>query len=222
MIWFKDLPKLTSYYLGDGSFVYSSSFVPSNLNSLQSIEIGNECHMKTRNFTVDGLNALKSLFIGEYSFAKDKEIWDSEYSRAFALRNCAALETIEILFYSFADYAGAFEIKNLPALRSIRLGSSGKGSNNFHYQSFILRGIRRSSLLFDRFPQLWSASNGFQWVRRVSSYCNDRYALWFLNELDLPKLKSIDLGLSALSGQRDKYDCTLEMRSLDCVVDWMQ
>lgn len=157
--------------------MYSRSFVPSNLISLQSIEIGNECHMKTRNFTIDGLNALKSLFIGEYSFTKDKEIWDSDWSRAFALRNCAALETIEILFFSFADYAGYFEIKNLPALRSIRLGSSNKGSNSFHYQSFILRGIRRSSLLFDRSPQLGRALDGFRRVRRDSSYGNGRYSL---------------------------------------------
>ena len=222
MIWFKDLPKLISFYLGDGSFVGSPTFIPSNLSSLQSIEIGNECYMKTRKFTIDGLNALQSLFIGEYSFTKYKDMWDSDWSRAFTLKNCAALETIEIRYMSFADYAGPFEFKNLPALRSIRLGSPSLQSTNFNYQSFILRGIHRSSPLVNRFSQPGRALDGFKSFWWVSSYGYRKYSLLFLYKLDLPKLKKIELRTQAIAGVRDRYDCTLVMRSFLCVVGWMR
>ncbi|CBK20104.2 uncharacterized protein [Blastocystis hominis] len=122
-------------------------------------------------------------------------MWDSDWSRAFTLKNCAALETIEIRYMSFADYAGPFEFKNLPALRSIRLGSPSLQSTNFNYQSFILRD-------FPNLEELWMGSKAFD------------ESLHTVIE-NLPKLKKIELRTHAIAGVRDRYDCTLVMRNLE-------
>ena len=55
--------------------------------------------------------------------------------------NCESLESIEIGEYSFSDYAGEFELKNLPQLQSIQFGIIGRDSYNFHDASFVIRGI---------------------------------------------------------------------------------
>lgn len=166
-IWFKDLPKLSTFYLGDDAFLYSETFHPTSLISLKSIEIGNECFMKSNSFIIDGLNALVSLTIGERSFTKYKDMWEKNKKRSFQLTNCASLETIEIGYLSFSDYAGSFEMRNLASLRSIHFGSSLGDSTSFYSASFIVRGnsllfalIRRSSQsridLARKFCVLWS------------------------------------------------------------------
>ena len=64
--------------------------------------------------------------------------------------NCNELKSIDIGRYSFFDYGGKFELKNLPSLTSIKVGSietdysesNDKGwSLNFWYSSFEIKGI---------------------------------------------------------------------------------
>ena len=55
--------------------------------------------------------------------------------------NCQNLKSIQFGKYSFAYYAGEFELKNLPKLESITIGQIGKTSCNFFHSLFVIRGI---------------------------------------------------------------------------------
>ena len=64
--------------------------------------------------------------------------------------NCIELESIEIGRYSFSDYGGGFELKNLPKLSTIKIGEIGSKSFNFLYSSFVIKGIIDMILLMNR------------------------------------------------------------------------
>ena len=119
---------------------------------LRSIEIGNECFGSVKTFQIDGLNRLKTIKIGKNSFTQVKKAeWDKlsyfeavkrcKQSKSFHILNCESLKSIQIGEYSFSDYAGEFELKNLPQLQSIQIGIIGSTSYNFRYSSFVIRGI---------------------------------------------------------------------------------
>ena len=56
--------------------------------------------------------------------------------------NCESLESIQIGKFSFSDFGGDFELKNLPQLQSIQIGSIERDySYNFYYIPFMIRGI---------------------------------------------------------------------------------
>ena len=121
-----------------------------NLNEyqhLKSIEIGDDCFINVELFNIDGLNELKSLKIGINSFThlKSSDKWDSDKAnsanRSFSILNCVELESIEIGRFSFSDYGGGFELKNLPKLSTIKIGEIGSGSFNFYSCSFEIKGI---------------------------------------------------------------------------------
>ena len=120
-----------------------------NLNEyryLKSIEIGDDCFENVELFNIDGLNELKSLKIGINSFTIVKSGCWNEYKAnnpngLFHILNCNELESIEIGRYSFSDYGGGFELKNLPKLSSIKIGEIGSDSYNFRYSSFVIKGI---------------------------------------------------------------------------------
>ena len=109
--------------------------------NLESIEIGNECFGYVRTFEIDGLNRLKTIKIGNNSFTHRKNNWGNDKSKSFHILNCESLESIEIGQYSFSDFEGEFELKNLPQLQSIQIGTIGTESNNFYHSSFVIRGI---------------------------------------------------------------------------------
>ena len=101
---------------------------------------------------MDGLNQLKSLKIGKNSFTQVKEDdwnddWDeadkkaNNQSKSFHILNCKSLESIEIGKFSFSDFGGQFELKNLPALQSIKIGTIESKSFNFYHSSFVIGGI---------------------------------------------------------------------------------
>ena len=71
----------------------------------------------------------------------EKESYGNDKSKSFHILNCELLESIHIGEYSFSDYAGEFELKNLPQLQSIQIGTIGSDSYNFYYSSFVIRGI---------------------------------------------------------------------------------
>ena len=114
---------------------------------LQSIEIGNDCFGSVQTFKIDGLNRLKTIKIGNKSFSlvKSNEKWDlnvvNNESKSFHILNCESLESIQIGEYSFVDFAGDFELKNLPLLQSIQIGTIGSSSCNFFLSSFVIRGF---------------------------------------------------------------------------------
>ena len=111
--------------------------------NLESIEIGNECFGYVRTFKIDGLNRLKTIKIGNYTFARKKILIHDDKSKSFHILNCESLESIQIGQYSFSDYAGEFEfeLKNLPQLQSIQIGTIRSKSYNFYHSSFVIRGI---------------------------------------------------------------------------------
>ena len=133
---------MESIEIGNDCFGIVSEFTLSNLTLLQSIEIGDDCFGSVQTFKIDGLNGLKTIKIGKNSFTKKKNSWGDDESKSFHILNCESLESIQIGRYSFSDYAGEFELKNLPRLQSIQIGVIGYISNNFYYgSSFVVRGI---------------------------------------------------------------------------------
>ena len=110
------------------------------------IKIGNNSFCSVRTFRIDGLNRLKTLKIGINSFTQQKtcnfkkEVVFDE-SKSFHILNCESLELIQIGYCSFSDFGGDFELKNLPQLQSIQIGTIGRVSNNFYSNSFVIRGI---------------------------------------------------------------------------------
>ena len=108
---------------------------------MESIEIGNECFESVKTFEIDGLNRLKTIKIGNNSFTHAMYHYGNDESKSFHILNCESLESIEIGEYSFSDFAGEFELKNLPQLQSIQIGTIGSGSYNFYYSSFVIAGI---------------------------------------------------------------------------------
>ena len=127
-----------------------NSFTLINLNTIESIEIGDDCFENVNEFVIDGLKELKSLKIGNNSFTKEKNSQGNDYSRSFHILNCIELKSIEIGRYSFSDYGGGFELKNLPKLTTIIIGSiesdfsesNNRGwSANFAFASFVIKGI---------------------------------------------------------------------------------
>ena len=128
------------------------SFNPSFNVILESIDIGDDCYENVYYFNIDGLNELKSLKIGINSFTMEKNRNNSAYNlfRSFSILNCNELESIEIGSFSFSDYGGGFELKNLPKLSTIKIGEIGGDSLNFCYSSFVIKGIIDMILLMNR------------------------------------------------------------------------
>ena len=109
--------------------------------NLESIEIDNDCFKSVETFKIDGMNRLKTIRIGNNSFTQKKKSRRDDKLKSFHILNCESLESIQIGPYSFVDFAGDFELKNLPQLQSIQIGTIGSGSFNFFCSSFVIRGI---------------------------------------------------------------------------------
>ena len=87
------------------------------------------------------MNQLQTIKIGKNSFTQRKNSYGNDASKSFHILNCESLESIQIGQYSFSDFAGEFELKNLTQLQSIQIGIIGSNSNNFYYNSFEIGGI---------------------------------------------------------------------------------
>ena len=121
-----------------------NSFNQLNLSQfalLQSIDIGDDCFESVKTFKIDGLNRLRSIKIGKNSFTQKKNDRGNDVSKSFHILNCESLETIQIGRYSFSDFAGDFELKNLPQLQEIKIGDRTLRSCNFCYCSFVIQSI---------------------------------------------------------------------------------
>ena len=107
----------------------------SRFTRVKAIKIGDDCFGSVQSFKIDGLNRLKTIKIGNNSFTQVKKIlWDNDWDEAHKGINNQIGE------YSFSDFAGEFELKNLPQLQSIQIGTIGSESDNFHDSSFVIRG----------------------------------------------------------------------------------
>ena len=82
---------------------------------------------------------MKSIIIGKHTYLQAK--CGNNTSKSFHILNCESLELIEIGEYSFSDFAGEFELKNLPQLRFIQIGHIKSLSYSFMYSSFVIRSI---------------------------------------------------------------------------------
>ena len=113
----------------------------SRFSIVESIEIGDDCFGSVETFKIDGLNRLKTIKIGKNSFTQHKNSYGNGSSKSFHILNCESLESIEIGEYSFSDFGGECELKNLPQLQSIQIGTIERYSYNFFDSSFVIRGI---------------------------------------------------------------------------------
>ena len=113
----------------------------SRFTQVESIEIGSDCFGSMQSFQIDGLNRLKTIKIGNNSFTQKKNGFGDDESKSFHILNCESLVSIQIGRFSFNDFAGEFELKNLPQLQSIQIGTIGSYSSNFFCSSFVIRGI---------------------------------------------------------------------------------
>ena len=118
-----------------------TTFDFSGFTQVESIEIGDDSFCSVQTFQIDGLNRLKTIKIGSNSFTHKKNGYGNDSSKSFHILNCESLESIQIGEYSFSDFAGDFELKNLPQLQSIQIGTIGRESYNFYSSSFVIRGI---------------------------------------------------------------------------------
>ena len=128
-----------------------TTFNFSRFKLLEEVIIGDDSFYSVNEFVIDGLNQLKSVKIGMNSFThfKSSGSWlntdPNNPNRSFHILNCDELESIEIGRYSFIDYGGGFELKNLPKLSTIKMDSS-----NFYWSSFEIKGIIELILLMNR------------------------------------------------------------------------
>ena len=118
-----------------------TTFDFSRFANLEHLEIGSESFGFVDTFILDGFNNMTTLKIGSYSFTESKYAEDNRIYKSFHVKNCESLLSIEIADDSFSDYAGEFELVNLPSLRTISIGSYYVFSYNFYHSSFVVRGI---------------------------------------------------------------------------------
>ena len=176
------LNRLKTLKIGNSSFGNTEWMNLSNLISLESIEIGDNSFdiLKFVELNgLNGLNGLKTIKIGSNSFTQVKGEWFNRYhtdeerdskannqSKSFHILNCESLESIQIGEFSFSDFGGGFELKNLPQLQSIQIGTVGSYSYNFHNSSLVIRGIElilnivmirssKSTLHYNRQYSIW-------------------------------------------------------------------
>ena len=138
----------------------------SRFTLLESIEIGNDCFGSVQTFKIDGLNQLQTIKIGRNSFTQKKDNYGNNESKSFHILNCESLESIQIGQYSFSDYAGEFELKNLPQLQSIQIGTIGSNSYNFFNSSFVIGGIE----LILNIVMIRSSKSTIHYIRQICIY----------------------------------------------------
>ena len=129
---------VTSLIIPDWSCndLHDAIFDFSRFSVIESIEIGNDCFGLVKTFKIDGLNRLKTVKIGRNSFTQEKNSYGNDSSKSFHILNCESLESIVIGEFSFNDFGGEFELKNLPRLQSIEIGDAESDSFNLH-SSFL-------------------------------------------------------------------------------------
>ena len=130
-----------SFTIGSNKCNNINVFQPVGKLTLNSITVKDESFKSVYLFKLENMNQLKSVTIGSSSFCISNYGINMDESKSFHILNCESLESIEIGKYSFNDFGGQFELKNLPSLQSIQIGTIGSESRNFYWSSFVIRGI---------------------------------------------------------------------------------
>ena len=130
-----------SFVVKSNKFNMVTSLEFKNKPYLKTIEIHDQCFRSVKTFYINGVIRLQKLKIGQNSFTQITYGSGQDRSKSFHILNCESLESIEIGEWSFYDFAGEFELKNLPALQSIQIGTVGSNSYNFYWNSFVIGGI---------------------------------------------------------------------------------
>ena len=139
----------------------------SRFTLVESIVIDGNCFESVKTFKIDGLNRLKTIKIGNNSFTQKKNAGGrSDSSKSFHILNCESLKSIQIGEYSFSDFAGEFELKNLPQLQSIQIGTIGSNSYNFYWSSFVIGGIE----LILNIVMTRSSKSTIHYIRQICIY----------------------------------------------------
>ena len=180
---------------------------------LVSLRIGEKCFRLVNLFKIDGLNQLTTITVLNDSFTKVsvENLTKSnrgDIHRSFIITNCKKLAFIQIGARSFIDFAGQFELKNLPSLKTLNIGLPQDKSLNFCENDLVLRGTIIKFWLLSRLAESWICLcwyTSFQW--RSSHLIFKSFPLC-ISWTDLPKLESIELGGGAILG-----GSVLEMRS---------
>ena len=126
---------------------YAPYFKPSSKLLVKSITIEENSFIRAKSFRVDGLKLLRSISILQSSFTRVgyrvTETEARETDRHFGVLNCPQLTSIGISSYSFAEWDGEFELKNLPALEFIQIGSRKYGdSYSFYHNTLSMNGTQ--------------------------------------------------------------------------------
>ena len=124
--------------------------------NLESIEIGDECFESVETFKIDGLNRLKTIKIGINSFTQKKNDFGDDKSKSFHILNCESLESIQIGKFSFSDFAGEFELKNLTQLQTIEISCYSP----YDYDEFDDYDSSFYEILYNI---RWKLLTGFHW-----------------------------------------------------------
>lgn len=100
-----------------------SVFDLSYFKKLETVYVDSNAAKWAGTFYIGGLPRLRSIYIGFRSFTLYPNDQAINRTRTFLVENCVQLKTIEISPFSFTDYSGSFEIRNLPLLQSLVIGS---------------------------------------------------------------------------------------------------
>ena len=124
---------------------------------LETISIGMKNCKYVSIFNIDGLFKLRSLQISEQSFTETGKCGNNP-SKSFHVINCMSLKSLNIAFHSFMEYAGDFDLRNLPLLESISIGSgyTYDSAYNFCHASLQLRSTTLICYIFIDLPKLKS------------------------------------------------------------------
>ena len=162
---------ITSIELPDwfGNDACYEEFNFSSFVCLQFLVVGKNSFGSVKRFQLNGMSELRSLNIGSESFTGLKDFFWMDHidssniesfdeSKSFHIVNCALLEVILIEEFCFCDFAGEFELRNLPSLRNLVIGNSHKASFNFCCSSCVIEGF---SLSRDIYLQIFQVSNNY-------------------------------------------------------------
>ena len=112
-----------------------SKLIPIPLNDL------NELDSSINNLNISHGSFNNELNMNELNLNRFVNLESIEIgNESFHILNCESLKVIEIGCCSFCDFGGEFELRNLDNLESIKIGRIGRGSANFYWSSFIIRG----------------------------------------------------------------------------------
>ena len=184
-----------------------------SFDHLQSLIIGNDCFTSVKQFRIEHKESLISIQIGENSFTSQKKGRGKDSSKSFSIISCPSLKSIEIGCFSFSDYAGKFELNQLPSLETIKIGEVGMPSMNFSSSSFIVQSQIHSNQLLLDLPKLKSIELGDEAFIFSENTVFESHIRMNESLLDLRSLRSISLGAYSLLGE-DNDSCSLLMKSI--------